>query len=129
MSCNHVFQADTRGPIRSSISNLPVHLNDAINQHNSDFCDYTLHNQILFYLCVVYNYGNIVQFCCNFCAHDECVKLDLNCIMTNYIEKQFSEIKTKDRKSILCVPLYLYICVSTEYSKSHFQTWLSPCQL
>lgn len=71
----------------------------------------TLHNQILFYLCVVYNYGNIVQFCCNFCAHDECVKLDLNCIMTNCIEKQFREIKTKDRKSILCVPLYLYIFI------------------
>lgn len=31
--------------------------------------------------------------------------------MNNCIEKQLRQIKTKDRKSILCVPLYLYIFI------------------
>lgn len=36
MSCNLVFQADTSGTIRSSRANVFVHLNNAVNQHNSN---------------------------------------------------------------------------------------------
>lgn len=54
MSCNHVFQADTRSPIRSSISNVPVHLNYAINQHNSNlWLHFTTRFCFIFVLCII----------------------------------------------------------------------------
>lgn len=54
MSCNNVFQADTRGPIRNSISNVPLHLNDAIHQHNSNlWLHFTDTFCFIFVLCII----------------------------------------------------------------------------
>jgi len=63
MSCNHVFQADTRGPIRNSISIIPLHLNDAIHQHNSNlWLHFTDRFFFIFVLCMATLCSSVIIF-------------------------------------------------------------------